>query len=54
MLSTLKKLARDEDGATAVEYGLIVTAIAGLIIVTVFFLGNRVKNSFNNVAAKIP
>ena len=43
-----------EKGATAVEYGLIVAAIAGLIIVVVFVLGNKVKNSFNNVAATMP
>ena len=50
MLRNLKKLFKDEQGATAVEYGLIVAAIAGLIIVVVFFLGNKVKNAFNNVA----
>jgi len=50
MLKNLKKLIKDEDGATAVEYGLIVAAIAGLIIVVVFLLGNKVNNQFNNVA----
>ena len=35
------KLLRDEEGATAVEYGLIVAAIAGLIIAVVFVLGGR-------------
>ena len=54
MLRNLKKLFKDEQGATAVEYGLIVAAIAGLIIVVVFVLGNKVKNSFNNVAANMP
>jgi pilus assembly protein Flp/PilA len=50
MLKNLKKLIKDEEGATAVEYGLIVAAIAGLIIVVVFLLGNKVNNAFNNVA----
>jgi pilus assembly protein Flp/PilA len=54
MLANLKALYRDESGATAVEYGLIVAAIAGLIIVVVFLLGNKVKNSFNNVATHMP
>jgi pilus assembly protein Flp/PilA len=54
MLRNLKKLWKDEQGATAVEYGLIVAAIAGLIIVVVFVLGNKVKNSFNNVATLMP
>jgi pilus assembly protein Flp/PilA len=50
MLRNLKKLYKDEQGATAVEYGLIVAAIAGVIIAVVFLLGNKVKNAFNNVA----
>ena len=54
MLRNLKKLLKDEQGATAVEYGLIVAAIAGLIITVVFVLGNKVKNSFSNVANAMP
>jgi pilus assembly protein Flp/PilA len=54
MLKNLKKLIKDEEGATAVEYGLIVAAIAGLIIVVVFLLGNKVNNAFNNVATHMP
>ncbi|MES1205226.1 MAG: Flp family type IVb pilin [Pseudomonadota bacterium] len=54
MLRNLKNLVKDEQGATAVEYGLIVAAIAGVIIVVVFLLGNKVKNTFNNVASKMP
>jgi len=53
MLKNLKKLIKDEEGATAVEYGLIVAAIAGLIIVVVFLLGNKVNNAFSNVAQHI-
>jgi pilus assembly protein Flp/PilA len=54
MLKNLKKLIKDEEGATAVEYGLIVAAIAGLIIVVVFLLGNKVNNAFSNVASHMP
>jgi pilus assembly protein Flp/PilA len=54
MLKNLKKLIKDEEGATAVEYGLIVAAIAGLIIVVVFLLGNKVNNAFQNVANHMP
>lgn len=54
MLKNLKKLLKDEEGATAVEYGLIVAAIAGLIIVVVFLLGNKVNNAFNKVANAMP
>jgi pilus assembly protein Flp/PilA len=54
MLKNLKKLLKDEEGATAVEYGLIVAAIAGLIIVVVFLLGNKVNNAFSLVAQHLP
>jgi pilus assembly protein Flp/PilA len=54
MLTRMTQLLRDEDGATAVEYGLIVAAIAGLIIVVVFLLGKKVNNAFSNVAAHMP
>ena len=54
MLKNLKKLLKDDEGATAVEYGLIVAAIAGLIIVVVFLLGGKVNNSFQNVATHMP
>jgi pilus assembly protein Flp/PilA len=54
MIKNLKKLIKDEEGATAVEYGLIVAAIAGLIIVVVFLLGNKVNNAFKGVADHMP
>ena len=54
MLKNAIKLFKDEEGATAVEYGLIVAAIAGLIIAVVFILGNKMKNTFNNVAVADP
>jgi pilus assembly protein Flp/PilA len=54
MLKSLTKLWKDEKGATAVEYGLIVAAIAGVIIVVVALLGNKINNTLNNVASKMP
>lgn len=35
-----------DDGASAVEYGLLVAAIAALIILLVFALGGFVKGTF--------
>ena len=45
----LMRFLRDEEGATAVEYGLMVAAIAALIIVVVFALGGQVNDTFDNV-----
>jgi Flp pilus assembly pilin Flp len=51
MLRNLKRLAEDDTGATAVEYALIVGAIAGVIIVVVYVLGAKTNNLYNRVAA---
>jgi pilus assembly protein Flp/PilA len=39
---------RNEDGASAVEYGLLVAAIAALIVIIVFALGGIVKETFKD------
>lgn len=54
MAASLLHLLRDDQGATAVEYGLIVAAIAGLIIAVVFVLGNKINNVFNNIQSAMP
>ena len=53
MWINLEALLREEDGATAVEYGLIVAALAGLILSVVFVLGKKVNNTFNNVQSRL-
>ena len=40
-------------GASAVEYGLLVAAIAAVIVGTVFALGGFVKDTFDNTCAAI-
>ena len=44
---------RREDGATAVEYGLMVALIAVVIIVAVTLLGNNLRDTFSEVASKV-
>ena len=50
MLAYIRNLASakkgDEEGASAVEYGLLVAAIAAIIILVVFALGGFVKGAF--------
>jgi pilus assembly protein Flp/PilA len=43
-------LLEDEEGATALEYGLMAAAVAGVLIVVAYFLGRKVSNTLNNVA----
>ena len=60
MIMTLMRrmTRREEDGASAVEYGLLVAAIAALIVVIVFALGNVVKDTFDvtcdNISSTVP
>lgn len=44
---------RTEDGASAVEYGLLVAAIAAVIVGIVFALGGVIKSSFHNTCSTI-
>ena len=44
---------RDDRGATAVEYGLMVALIAAVIVGTVILLGKGLDMKFNEVLGKI-
>lgn len=44
---------RNQDGASAVEYGLLVAAIAAVIVAVVFALGNVINTSFSNTCSAI-
>ncbi|MBS2937539.1 Flp family type IVb pilin [Nocardioides sp. J2M5] len=44
---------RDERGATAVEYGLMVALIAIVIIGAVTLLGGNLKSLFNSAGSKV-
>ena len=53
MFATLKSLVRDEDGASMVEYGLLLALIALVAITAVKTLGTGVSTLFNQVAGSI-
>ncbi|GAB6984776.1 Flp family type IVb pilin [Nocardioides pyridinolyticus] len=44
---------RNEAGASAVEYGLLIGGIAALIVVLVFALGSNITNLFEDTCTKI-
>ena len=48
------KLRREEKGATAVEYGIMVALIAVAIIVTVGFVGDGLNRLFEDVNDALP
>jgi pilus assembly protein Flp/PilA len=47
------KVKRDEEGATAVEYGLMVSLIAVAIIVAVTALGTNLSTMFTSISTKV-
>lgn len=53
MVKHIVRFMREEEGATAVEYGLMVALIAGAIIVSVTLLGTNLNSTFNTVAGKV-
>jgi pilus assembly protein Flp/PilA len=46
-------LARREEGATLVEYALLVALIAIACITAIAILGNDIKNAFTNIGTAI-
>ena len=53
MRNFLKRLASDERGATAIEYGLIAGLIAVVIIGALTLTGNSLNTVFGQVADKL-
>lgn len=55
MLENFRNLLvkRDEDGASAVEYGLLVAGIAALIVAIVFLFGGVIKDVFQSTCDEI-
>ena len=55
MLEFIQRFTRrdEETGASAVEYGLLVAAIAALIVLIVFALGGVVKEVFTDTCSTI-
>ena len=51
MLQYMQRIAhrrREENGASAVEYGLLVAAIAAIIVLIVFAIGKFVQKGFSD------
>lgn len=53
LLSTIKGFLKDEEGVTAIEYGLIAALIAVAIIAAVTALGGNLGTLFQTVADRI-
>jgi pilus assembly protein Flp/PilA len=54
LVTTKDRLSREEEGATAVEYGLIIGLIAVVIIGVVALLGPQLADIFQGVSNQLP
>lgn len=53
MSKFLSRFTRDESGATAIEYGLIVALIAVVIITAVTTVGTNLSAQFNTINSNL-
>jgi pilus assembly protein Flp/PilA len=53
MLRLFAKLRKNEDGATAIEYGLIAGLICVVIITTITMVGSKLENVFNYIGSTL-
>ncbi len=53
MRHLLAAFAKDESGATAIEYGLIAAALGTGIIFAVNNLGSQLKTTFSNLSSQL-
>ncbi|MDQ0472416.1 Flp family type IVb pilin [Labrys wisconsinensis] len=53
MTTLLARFVKDENGATAIEYGLIAALIAVVAIGAMTLVGTNLTNKFSNIAANL-
>ena len=53
MLKHVTNFCRDEEGATAIEYGLIAALVSVAAIAALTAMGNSLRLMFNSVAASL-
>lgn len=52
-MERLKRFLKDEDGVTAIEYGLIAALIAVAIILAITAVGSNLSTIFNHIAGEL-
>ena len=53
MTNLVKRFAKDESGATAIEYGLIAAGISVAIIAAVKGLGTQLNSTFGTITSQL-
>jgi len=52
-MNFIANLIKEEDGVTAIEYALIASLIAGVIIAAVSLLGGNISKLFDTLATRV-
>ncbi|MCE3265283.1 MAG: Flp family type IVb pilin [Pseudoduganella sp.] len=52
-MKTIKNFIRDEQGVTAIEYGLIAALIAVVIIAAVKLIGTELDKTFDKIGSSL-
>jgi Flp pilus assembly pilin Flp len=52
--SVLERFLRDEDAPTAMEYAIVVSGIAVVVVAAVLLFGQKVLGTFNAVTSHVP
>lgn len=52
-MTSLERFLNDENGATAIEYGLIAALVAVAIITAVTTLGDRITATFDEISGQL-
>jgi pilus assembly protein Flp/PilA len=52
-MKTILNFLKDESGASAAEYGLLIALLAVVVIIGVTSLGTKLNTDFTNLAAKL-
>lgn len=53
MVTYFKEMIRDDEGATMVEYGLLVALIAMVALIAITTLGSNLSSLFSTVASSV-
>lgn len=53
MTNLMKRFAKDESGATAIEYGMIAALVAVVIISALTILGSKLNTTFTSVSSSL-
>ncbi|HVI31120.1 Flp family type IVb pilin [Phenylobacterium sp.] len=54
MSKFIARFAKDESGATAIEYGLIAALVAVVLVTALTAMGNKLSGTFQTVSSKLP